>query len=164
MNLLTAMENLRSSGGVLSEKADAEFHVAVNAVREILEITQKAYDENDPGLAEKVEPLEEVIDSMIEALKAHHIRRMTRGECEIYAGIQYENMLNSMERTSDQCSDLAVFIISMNDTSIIGLEHQYIHNLHHSNNKKYLDNFDEYHDKYFGELKIINDHFQEKEE
>lgn len=163
MNLLTAMDNLRGNGGELSDKADAEFHVAVDAVREILEITQKAYDQNDPDQADKVEPLEEVIDSMIEALKAHHIRRMSRGECDIYTGIQYENMLNSLERISDQCSDLAVFIISMNDTSIIGQEHQYIHNLHHSNNKKYLDNFHESHDKYFGELKKIKDHYQTEE-
>ena len=162
MNLLNAMDNLRSNEGELSLKARAEFHVAVEAVQEILSITQEAYDKRDSAMAEKVEPLEEVIDSMIEALKTHHIRRMTRGECGIYTGIQYENMLNALERTSDQCSDLAVFIISMNDNSIIGQEHQYIHNLHHSNNKVYLDNFHKDHDHYFGELKRVREEFEKK--
>jgi len=160
MNLLTAMENLRSNNGDLSEKARAEFHVAVEAVREILSITRQAFDGKDSDQADQVEPLEEVIDSMIEALKTHHIRRMTRGECDVYTGIQYENMLNSLERISDQCSDLAVFIISMNDTSIIGQEHQYIHNLHHSNNQKYLDLFHKNHDHYFGELKRVRESFE----
>ncbi len=155
VNLVYAVENLRANDGVISQEARKEFSVAVDAVRQILRLTEKAYLTRDLETAKKVEPLEEVIDSLIETLRSRHIRRMTRNECDIYAGLQFENMLTNMERISDQCSDIAVFVVSTIDTHIIGQEHQYIHNLHHSEDQDYLGEFQANYDKYYGMLDAV---------
>ena len=152
VNLTYAIENLHKDGGILSDAAKREFGVVTRALQDILRMTGEAFRNNDVELARQIEPVEEVIDSLVETLRSHHIRRMTKNECNIYSGLQFENMLTNMERISDQCSDLAVFIVSMKDNSIIGMEHQYIHNLHHSNDKEYLESFQDNYDLYYGML------------
>ena len=152
MNLVTCVENLRAKDAEFSDNAKKEFRIGAEAIREVMAMTEKAYDENNLRLARQVEPLEEVIDALIATLRTHHISRMTRGECDIYNGLQYENMLANLERISDQCSNLAVLVVSKNDTSIIGNEHQYIHNLHHSNDTAYMEAFQRQYEKYYGML------------
>ncbi len=152
VNLTYAIENLHKDSGTLSDTAKREFAVVTRALQDILRMTAEAFRNNDVELARQIEPVEEVIDSLVETLRSHHIRRMTKNECNIYSGLQFENMLTNMERISDQCSDLAVFIISMEDNSIIGMEHQYVHNLHHSNDKEYLESFQDNYDLYYGML------------
>ena len=121
-------------------------------MRDVLTITYEAFMHTDVKLAARVEPMEEVIDALIEVLKNHHIHRMTHNLCDVYSGLQYENILSNLERISDQCSDLAVFILSSVDTSIMGSEHQYIYNLHHSDSKEYLREYEENYRRYFNRI------------
>ena len=135
-----------------TEYAMNELFIVSDAVREILNVTYEAYIENNREKIAKVEPMEEVIDELVEAVKARHIDRVTRNECEIFNGIIFENILTNMERVSDQCSDLAIFMLSRSNPKIIGHEHAYIHNLHHSNNPEYLEVFHSNYKKYFRRL------------
>ncbi len=50
------------------------------------------------------------------------------------------------------CSDIALIILGRNDRSIVGKEHQYIHNLHHSNEKAYMEAFEAQHKYYFSRM------------
>lgn len=156
VNLTYTIENLHKDGGELSDIARKEFSIVTKALRDILQMTGEAFRNKDVELARRIEPVEEVIDSLVETLRSHHIRRMTKSECDIYIGLQYENMLTNMERISDQCSDLALFIVSMKDNSIIGMEHQYIHNLHHSDNQEYLADFQNSYSLYYGMLDDVD--------
>ena len=113
------------------------------------------------GEALMIEPMEEVIDSLTETLRSRHIKRMTKGECDVYSGIQYDNILSNLERISDQCSDLALAVMALSRSNIFGQEHQYIHDVHRSNSKKYQDTYQAEYDRYFGELKKID---QEQEQ
>ena len=119
-----------------------------------LSLTVKAFKTNDLVAARAVEPLEEVIDDIIEIMKGRHVERMTHGDCDVFNGIQYQNILQSLERVSDQCSDLAVYMLSRADASINGQEHQYLHELHHSDNESYRRMFRENYIKYFRELHL----------
>ena len=136
-----------------SEDAKKELVIATDAVLEILNTTVKAYKTNDIALARKVEPLEEVIDELIEELRSHHVYRMTQHTCDAYRGIEFQNILNYLERISDQCSDLAVYLLGRYDSAIDGREHQYIHDLHHSDDRLYLEDFNAGYEKYFSMLK-----------
>ena len=106
--------------------------------------------------ARQVEPLEEVIDEMIEYLKAQHVDRMTRGLCDILGGIQFQNILSNLERISDQCSDMAVYILERQDEEIVGQEHTYVHNLHHTYDPDYAAAFRSEYDTYFGRIRAID--------
>ena len=155
VNINDNITGLRESGNQFSPGAMAELQIAIDAVSDILALTVEAYKEDSAKLAWNVEPLEEVIDEVIEHLKGRHIFRMTHQQCNICNGIYYQNILQNLERVADQCSDLAVYLLSKTDVSITGQEHQYLHNLHHSDNEAYLTLFNQHYDLYFGKLGTI---------
>ena len=150
------IKNLREEGRQFSDTAMKQYDIASMAVKDILETTVTAMKKNDMALALRVEPMEEVIDEMMEALRDQHITRMMKDECDAFNGIAFQNILHALERISDQCSDLAVYMLGRTDDRINGKEHEYIHNLHHSNNQAYLRDFEESHRKYFGLLEQIS--------
>lgn len=152
VNMGRDVKNVHENDVFFSEHAMKELDIVSDAVREILNITYEGYIENNVEKIWQVEPMEEVIDELVEVMKARHIDRVTRQECEILNGILYENILTNMERVSDQCSDLAVFMISRFNPDIIGQEHEYIHNLHHSKDPKYLNIFHANYKRYFRRL------------
>ena len=152
VNITGNIRSLREKGGIFSEKAMTEIQLAFKAVRDILDLSVTTYKQDSIALARRVEPLEEVIDDLLETMRGRHVQRVINNECSVFNGIEYQNILLNLERVSDQCSDLAVYLLGRSDDSISGHEHQYIHNLHHSNNQEYLGEFRENYEKYFGQL------------
>ncbi|MBQ3281520.1 MAG: Na/Pi cotransporter family protein [Eubacterium sp.] len=155
VNIIESLATVREANKAFSGDALKEMQVAMNAVGEILDMTSEAYNNNDTKTAQKIEPLEEVIDEMVESLQARHMVRMTENRCDVFNGTYYQNILLNLERVSDQCSDLAVYLLARNDESISGREHQYLHNLHHSNNTNYKQAFKSFYKKYFDQLNDI---------
>lgn len=156
MNINNNIASLREAGKQFSPSALAELQVAVDAVSDILAITVEAYKTDSLEKARLVEPLEEVIDELIEELKGRHVLRMTHHQCDVFIGIYYQNILQNMERVSDQCSDLALYLLARSDENIVGQEHQYLHNLHHSENREYLACFQDNYELYFHKLSAIS--------
>ena len=155
VNIANDVKGLRDDNIFISETAREELKPAIDAIYDILGITVKAYKENDNHLAKLIEPKEEVIDELIEELNSRHVYRMMRNQCEPVAGIRYQSILQNLEHISDQCSDLAIYIIELTDIDVIGKEHDYIHNLHHSNNAEYQKEYRENYQKYFGALESL---------
>ena len=77
VNISKDMKNLAKNGGVFSEEARKDLDIAFVAVKDILELTYRAFQGRDGNLARQVEPREEVIDELIETLKNYHIKRMS---------------------------------------------------------------------------------------
>ena len=153
VNIADNLHNIGEADKGFSVSALRELGIAIDAVTEILNLTVTAYKTNDEKTARRVEPLEEVIDELIEYLRQLHVKRMTKKQCDVFAGIEYQNILLHLERLSDQCSDLAVYMLGRTDDSINGNEHQYIHTLHHSNNEEYLEEFNANYKQYFDPLR-----------
>ena len=147
-------DRLRESGKALTKEAQVDLKGTISVVSDILTLTTNAFKADDLERARAVEPLEEVIDDIIEVMKARHVERLTRGECDVVNGIQMENILQNLERISDQCSDLAIYMLSRDDAAISGQEHQYLHELHHSDNAAYREMFRANCEKYFRELHL----------
>ncbi|MDO4634276.1 MAG: Na/Pi cotransporter family protein [Eubacteriales bacterium] len=152
-----AIQELRENNRSFSEEAENELSVLTAAVKEILDLSVEACRVGDLSMARTVEPLEEVIDELTDTLRNRHIERMTKGVCDAFTGITYENIIQSLGRISDHCSDLAVALLSERDPRIQGKEHLYIHNLHHSNNQEYMEQFDAWYAKYFEQLAVKKD-------
>ena len=77
----------------------------------ILTVTGEAFEGDDTQKAMQVEPLEEVIDVMVERLRDQHIRRLKDGVCSIDTGVVFLDVLNNVERISDHCSNIAGCVI-----------------------------------------------------
>ena len=115
VNLLEAAEELKQKGLRFSDAAQKELSVLVKAVDRIMELSVEAFVNNDYDLARKIEPLEQVIDDLKDQMRARHILRLQQGSCSIEIGFVWTDLLTSLERTSDHCSNIAGGIIDMHD-------------------------------------------------
>lgn len=113
VNIIEAVEELKSKDISFTENAKREMGVLLSASREIVDLAIESYLYNDITKAEKVEPLEEVIDTLKEQLRRRHILRLQRGECSIEAGFIWSDLITNLERVSDHCSNIAGCVIEM---------------------------------------------------
>lgn len=118
VNVLEAAEEMRRKGIIFSPAAQEEYAVIADAVREVTALAYDAYVSGNLSAAEKVEPLEQVIDDLKEELRTRHIRRMQQGTCGIEAGFIWSDLLNDLERVSDHCSNIACCMIEGIDRSL----------------------------------------------
>ena len=154
VDIVKNVEETKEKNIVFSEKAVIELDIAFRAVRDILVASINAYKSEDTSDAAHIEPMEEAIDELIDELRTRHVNRATKGECDPLGGIIFQNILLHLERISDQCSDLAVYLLGKNNDEISGKEHQYIHNLHHSSTEEYLADFKAARTRFFESLPI----------
>ena len=108
LNLLGTAKEIRDKGIRFSPSAQRELDTLLAALREILEITTRAFAEDDLDLARRVEPLEQVVDCLISEIKSNHIARLRNGNCTIELGFVLSDLLTNCERVSDHCSNIAV--------------------------------------------------------
>ncbi len=155
VNIANEIDTLRSENKEFSDTALAELRVAFDSVYEIMDITSRAYKSKSASLAAMVEPLEEVIDDLVEELNGRHVYRMVNHLCDPINGIRYQSILTNVEHISDKCSDIAIYIMESEDSSIFGQEHSFVHEMHHSASEKYLQAYSDDYSKYFDALNAI---------
>ena len=145
VNLVTTANELRDKNIVFSDKAVEELKVLYSAVSDILEMTVKAFETENLHLAEKVEPLEEVIDGMRIELKARHVARLQKNECTLELGFIFSDLLTNLERVADHCSNIAVCMIQLKTNSLEN--HEYLNMIKQSDEyfqKKFKTNSEKY--------------------
>ncbi len=138
-NINEFAEKIRDEEIVFSSVAVDELSAILNAVDDIIDMAVKAFNDDDIELAKRVEPLEEVIDDMVQYLRDSHINRLKSGECKVTAGIIFIETLTYLERASDQCSSIAMLIISQVDVRIRKNHHEYIQELHKETDSAYVE-------------------------
>ncbi len=148
MNLIESAEKLHNLDVTFSESALRELGVISDAVQEIISMAVDTVKHNDTVLALKIEPLEETVDYLNETLKARHIERLKNGECVVESGVNFLDQLINLERISDHCSNIAVYVIGAQKSKNILNRHEYIQAQHKSEDKDYLDLTEQYMAKY----------------
>ena len=113
VNIMEVAQELFEKKISFSDEARRELRVLTDAVREILDLTIRAFQTDDVKLAEWVEPLEEVIDEIIRDLKVRHIERLRAGRCTVEIGFVLNDLLTNYERVADHCSNLAINVIEI---------------------------------------------------
>ncbi len=141
-NLIGVADEITKKGITFSKHATEELAVLTEALHEIVNRTIKAFTENDLALAASVEPLEQVVDSLISEIKARHILRLQHGNCTIELGFILTDLLNNYERISDHCSNVAVALIEAEHDTFEA--HSYLHNMREAENTSYQDLYESY--------------------
>ena len=119
------------------------------AVRAVMKRTQGAFDNNDLEQAMKVEPLEQVVDSLVKEIKSRHIRRLRDGICTVEYGFVLEDLLTSYERIADHCSNVAVEMLQVAEGKLEA--HEYLNALKAgelSESVDYTERFQKYRQRY----------------
>lgn len=155
VNLTENATELRSKGEVFSPFAKEELAIASEAIRDILAHAYAAFSRRDATEARIIEPIEEVVDDMVETLRAGHIKRLREGTCIMYAGLEFLDALVSIERVADQCSNIGIYTVALLDEHVRNNHHEYIHELHQGTNEFFNEQYNEKREYYFGELNSL---------
>lgn len=146
LNICKVAEEIHSKAISFSPEAVSELTVITNAVIEIVDMTLDSFINDDQEIAEKVEPLEQVIDKLKKQLKAMHIQRLQTGECTIEMGFVFTDLLTNYERISDHCSNIAVYTMQLPTDKLDA--HKYLNKIKSSVTGDFLDNYNMYEAKY----------------
>ncbi len=111
VNIIRSASEINEKSIVFSTAAQAELKAIVGAVREIVELTLFAFASDSIDAATKIEPLEQVVDTLKKQLRANHITRLQKGKCSMEQGFVWADLLTNLERVSDHCSNIGVRII-----------------------------------------------------
>lgn len=154
INVLELAERLHDQNSKLSEQALSELKALSDAVTEIIDMAVTIVKTDDIPLASHVEPLEETVDKMEDTLKLRHIERLKAGKCTVDGGIVFLELLTNLERISDHCSNVAVYLIGYHHHLEMFDRHEYLKELHASAGTAYSELFQEYNEKYFSRIRM----------
>ncbi len=130
INLGDVAKEIHTKEIKFSDSANAELKTLYRALSDILNTTITAFEQNDVAMAKTVEPLEDVIDTLVSEIKNRHIKRLRAGNCTIEIGFILTDLLTNIERISDHCSNIAIAVI---DADLGSFEsHEYLDNLKHT--------------------------------
>ena len=153
INLVEFAENMESTGADFSPQAQFELTTIGEAVKEAIDMALGCFEKQDLALAETIEPLEEVVDQMQETLKDRHINRLRNGQCTVDAAFPFVESLSCLERISDHCSNIGVYMISYVRGSDEVDHHTYIMQLHAGQVGHYNEQFRRYTEKYYDQIR-----------
>ncbi len=155
VNILEKGEMLFETGSSFSPNAQRELDAIGQAVLEIVRHAVDAYRTGDQQKARSIEPLEEVIDLMEETLKSRHINRLRENQCSIDAAFPFIEVLASLEKAADYCSNIGVILIRrIEKLKNKDFEaHDYVRRIHEGNTQQYAELFKAYEKKYFSKIK-----------
>ena len=148
MNTAEVAQKMNENKVSFSGDAAAELRVLTAAVEEILSLAIGAFTTGDIEKAYAVEPLEDHIDDLCEAMKQHHVTRLQSGVCTINQGFPFNDLITNYERVADHCSNIAIAMIELNQDDFD--MHGYLIDL----KKQHAHRFDEYYKTYTEKYKF----------
>lgn len=148
MNIMETTAFLYEKELKFSERAMDELKILSNAIKDIIRLATDSTQTQDMETAVKVEPLEEVVDRLVEELKSVHIERAKIGACNIENGVYFLDFLTNVERISDHCSNIAIYLIAYNVNYDNLKKHEYLDELHRNSSPDYEKMIEEYSEKY----------------
>ena len=142
LNIAESAAEIHDKGIVFSDNAKHELSVVIAAVREITDITTRAFTENNLELALRIEPLKALIEQLSAEVKINHVERLQKGQCTIRQGFVLNDLLTYMERVGDHCSNVGVAMIELEGDAFE--THKYVHQLKSEQSPEFHSYFEEY--------------------
>lgn len=148
VNLYETIDVMYEKEISFSDIAKSELHTLYGAIAEIIGLAIKATETEDMAVLTKIEPLEEVVDRLVEELKSMQINRAKSGICNIESGVHFIDILTNVERISDHCSNIAIYLIANIEKYSSIKKHEYLDALHKNGPQDYETSIKEYSLKY----------------
>jgi len=132
-----------------SPAAKQELAVLEQAIMDIVRKTVAAFNDDDLSQAMKIEPLDQVVRSLVKEIKARHVRRLRNGLCTVEYGFVLEDLLTAYGRTAAHCSNVAIEMLQVSEGKLEA--HEYVSALKAGQleeSAKYTERFNQYKEKY----------------
>ena len=149
VNLMESARELAKDDSALTDDAKNELDILRRLLSRILENASLAFIKRDVVAARHIEPMEEVVDDLVNSLHDNHIVRLRDGKCKVNAGIVFLDILTNLERISDICSNIGVATIARATPGVETLAHSYISSLHQGNDAEFNMEYSKIHSEYY---------------
>lgn len=146
VNIAESVKELVDKKLIFSDEARYELNVIADALRGIVEKTKKCFIDGDIEAAYMVEPIEEVVDDLVEKSKDNHVARLKEGTCTLELGLILNDILINLERISDHCSNIAADKIEQNGGNLH--LHEYKKRIKEQKDEQFARLYSEYSEKY----------------
>lgn len=146
VNILKSAKEMQVKKYVFSGQAQQEISIISSAIEEIVDLATNAFVKNDLYLASKVEPLEQVVDSLKDELRNRHVQRLQNGECTISNGFIFSDLITNYERVADHCSNIGVCILRIAEDSFD--THEYLNHVKDGHDDTFESRYNRYKEKY----------------
>jgi len=152
VNVCEEAEALSRNELTFSPACIRELSVLRELMVNILDISRQAFVKRDFDAAARIEPLEEVADDLVSALRDNHLTRLASGECSSILDTIFQNLMTDVERISDICSNVGVTVVTRVRPELANQAHSYISYLHQGHDANYNQQYAENHERFFGLL------------
>ncbi|MGN0732730.1 MAG: Na/Pi cotransporter family protein [Emergencia sp.] len=140
-----SQKKLFSEGRHLSEEGRVDIRTIFEATMETVENTVQCFIHGDMETAMRVDPLADVVHEMKNELRNRHNARLAAGECSVELGVTVTDIVTSLERIAQHCSNVAEeHIASETDTYAL---HQYARSMKEGN-EFYKELYSEYKERF----------------
>ena len=156
MNVAEISKVMDQSGYKFSQSAIQEYELTCELLYKILDCTKQAFEKRDAEAARHIEPMEDVMDDMINTIHDNHLERLRDGVCSVSSGMAFLDILSNLERMSDSCSNVGIAVVARVNPELANLAHSYITSLHASkDNNNFDEEYNAIHDDYFARLNSL---------
>ncbi len=155
LNIAEIAAELHNKDSAFSKVALSELTVLWELLDTILNHTSEAFRKQNLTEARQIEPLEQVVDDLVNVLKINHLDRLRKGKCGVFNGSEFFNLLSEAERISDVCSNVGVATVARAKPEIKHQVHNYISMLHSGKDEEFNQVYQKTHDEYFKKLNTI---------
>ena len=141
--------SMSHNGIRFSRAAVEEIHVVENALREILGLTEKAFRTRNETASRKIEPLVQIVNELNTVIRRNHLRRLSLGQCSMYADSSFSNLGVEFRRIAAVCSNVGVATVVRLHPELADHEHLYFESLHNGNDADFNDAYEHSRALYF---------------
>ena len=135
-----------------SQAAVKELHVMEDVLREILDLTERTFSGRDEESARKIEPLVQIVHELGTVLRRNHLRRMSLGQCNMFADSSFSNLGVEFRRIAAVCSNVGVATVVRLHPELADHEHLYFESLHTGGDAEFNEAYEVAHARYFQRL------------
>ena len=146
VNIMESAQELHEKNISFSPQARNELQVLIAVVSRIVDTAYQVFDKQDLNLARDVEPLEEIVDELSKELKRRHVNRLRLGECTIEMGFILTDLITSLERIADHCSNISVCVTQVREN--LYDTHSHLESLKNELDDSYYNRLGELHKEY----------------
>ena len=153
VNIAEHAAHLKKNDTRFSARALTELAVLEAAVMGILDEAEQTFKKRDVDAARRIEPKRQVIVEIINELKKNHLRRMSKGECNIFADAGFTNLMVEFRRIADICSNVGIATMVRVYPELADHEHLYLETLQKSGDESFNETYERSRAKYFSLLR-----------
>lgn len=103
-----------SNRAKFSDDALRDLGEMAEKVEYMVDLSMKAYDQEDRGLLAEVREVEDSVDDMQEEKTENHIERLKANICDPRGGVIYTDMVSDLERIADHAMNIAEGMLGIN--------------------------------------------------